>query len=260
MIASPDDHANAIRSIDPLPVRLIKRSVLILFGPFYFLFVAFVPLLCVRRKGFRGWYWRLVKRSCSRLLWLLSIRAEMCPEEKAALAADTGSIIVINHRSHLDGFTLMHVVPDAKWFTFAAKAEFWNSKLLRTGFDGAGLVPINRESGSTAMQTLTEAVKEMPDRCSVVLFPEGTRTNTQSLGEFKAGAVLVARETGRTITPIVIHDSDRLLPRGKHLPRSGTIRVDALPTFTCDLTASVDEDVARLRNQMMAAFERRRPI
>ncbi|WP_317056811.1 lysophospholipid acyltransferase family protein [Roseovarius rhodophyticola] len=255
MLPSSSGHHSATRAIDPLPLRLIKRAVLILFGPLYFLFVAFVPLICAQRKGFRGWYWRLVKRSCSRLLWLLSIRAEMRPEEKAALAADTDSIIVVNHRSHLDGFTLMHVVPDAKWFTFAAKSEFWNSRLLRTGFDGAGLVPINRESGSLAMQTLTNAVKGMAARRSVVLFPEGTRAKTRSLGEFKAGAILVARETGRTITPIIIHDSDQLLPRGKYLPRSGKIRVQALPTFVCDLTVSVDQDLARLRALMMAAFE-----
>lgn len=253
-MTSPSPDAN--RAIDPLPLRLVKRAVLILFGPFYFLFIAFVPLICHRRRGFRGWYWRLVKRSCSRLLWLLSIRAHMDPGQQARLAADTGSIIVINHRSHLDGFTLMHVVPDAKWFTFAAKSEFWKSKLLRTGFDGAGLVPIDRGSGSVAMETLITAVKTMPERRSVVLFPEGTRTKTESLGAFKAGAVLVARQTGRTITPIVIHDSDQLLPRGKHMPLSGTIRVEVLPTFDCDLASSVDDDVARLRGQMMAVFDR----
>ena len=106
------------------------------------------------------------------------------------------------------------------------------------------------------METLTQAVRDMPARRSVVLFPEGTRTKTESLGEFKAGAVLVARATGRTITPIVIHDSDRLLPRGKNIPKSGTIHVEALPAFVCDLDATVDEDVARLRAQMMAAFDR----
>ena len=108
-------------AIDPLPIRLIKRTALVLLGTSYFLYIAFIPLLCARRKGFRGWYWRLVKRACSHLLWFLSIRARMEPEHQAALAADTNSIIVINHRSHLDGFALMHVVPDAKWFTFAAK-------------------------------------------------------------------------------------------------------------------------------------------
>lgn len=253
---APDAQAAAMRPIDPLPVRLIKRTLLVLFGFFYFLYIAFVPLLCARRPGFRGWYWRLVKRACSRLLWLLSIRARMDPAQQAQLAADTDSIIVINHRSHLDGFTLMHVVPDAKWFTFAAKKELCDAKLLSTGFTGAGLVPIDRSSGSVAMETLTQAVQTMPARRSVVLFPEGTRTKTQSLGEFKAGAVLVARATGRSITPIVIHDSDRLLPRDTFIPRSGTIHVEALPPFHCDMNASVDDDVARLRAQMMAVFDR----
>ncbi len=255
MTDDPVSRDTAIVAIDPLPVRLLKRTVLVVLGPFYFLFVAFVPLLCARRKGFRGWYWRLVKRACSRLLWLLSIRAEMSDAEKQALSDDTGSIIVINHRSHLDGFTLMDVVPDDKWFTFAAKKELCDAPLLSTGFTGAGLVEIDRSSGKVALETLTNAVQEMPDRRSVVLFPEGTRTKTETLGQFKAGAVLVARETGRTIRPIVIHDSDQLLPRGKFFPFSGTIRIEVLPPFVCDLGKPVDEDVDRLRNAMMAVFD-----
>lgn len=241
--------------IDPLPVRLIKRAVLIILGPLYFLFVAFVPLVCAHRRGFRGWYWRLVKRACSRLLWLLSIRVEMDADDRAALSADTGSLIVINHRSHLDGFTLMDTVPDDKWFTFAAKKELCDAALLRTGFKGAGLVEIDRRSGKVAMQTLSRAVKEMPARRSVVLFPEGTRTKSQSLGEFKAGAVLVARETGRVIRPIVILNSDQLLPRGRFFPYSGTVRITVLSPFECDPDASPDEDIARLRAKMMAVFE-----
>jgi len=247
--------AQAPVAIDALPVRLIKRCVLILLGPFYFLYIAFVPLLCARRRGFRGWYWRQVKRACSRLLWLLSIRAEMSVDDRRALSADSGSLIVVNHRSHLDGFTLMDTVPDDKWFTFAAKKELCDAKLLSTGFKGAGLVEIDRKSGKVAMNTLGKAVQDMPARRSVVLFPEGTRTKGESLGEFKAGAVLVARETGRVIRPIVILDSDRLLPRGKSIPRSGTIRIRVLEPFVCNLEVSADHDIARLRAAMMAVFD-----
>ncbi|MEP5732442.1 MAG: lysophospholipid acyltransferase family protein [Sulfitobacter sp.] len=255
MAIPPKAHADATDVIDPFGVRLFKRAVLILLGPFYFLFVAFIPLLCARQTGFRGWYWRLVKRACSRLLWLLSIKAQVSDDNKRALAEDTNSIIVINHRSHLDGFALMHVVPDEKWFTFAAKKELCDAALLRTGFSGAGLVPIDRSSGSVAMDTLTQAVRDMPARRSVVLFPEGTRTKGETLGPFKAGAVLVARDTGRSILPIVIHDSNHLLPRGKFTPASGTIRIEVLPSFICDPDASVDSDVARLRDAMSAVFD-----
>jgi 1-acyl-sn-glycerol-3-phosphate acyltransferase len=240
---------------DPFVLRLVKRSTLMLIGLPYFFFIGFVPLLCAGRQGFRGWYWRLVKRACSRLLWLLSVRAEMTKADQDALAADSDSIIVINHRSHLDGFALMHVVPDAKWFTFAGKKELFDSSLLKTGFRAAGLVEIDRSNGKVALETLGRAVDAMPARQSVVLFPEGTRARTDTLGEFKAGAVLVARETGRMIRPIVIHGSDRLLPRNTFWPRSGTIRVEVLEPFTCDAKASVDADVARLRGVMLDAFE-----
>ncbi len=242
-------------AIDAAPVRLLKRTVLFVMGAFYFLFIAFVPLLCHKRRGFRGWYWRKIKRACSRLLWLLSIRTDMPEEERAALVADQNSIIVINHRSHLDGFALMDAIPVEKWITFAAKKELCDAALLRTGFTCAGLVEIDRSSGRVALETLSAAVRDMPARRSVVLFPEGTRTKGETLGAFKAGAVLVARETGRSIRPIVIHDSDQLLPRGKTLPRSGNIRVQVLAPFICDPDASPDDDVTRLRAVMMAAFD-----
>lgn len=107
-VTKPVNTRNAATvAIDPFPVRFVKRTMLVLLGPFYFLFIALVPLLCAKRKGFSGWYWRLVKRACSRLLRLLSIRADMSEAEKQALSFDTDSIIVINHRSHLDGFALM---------------------------------------------------------------------------------------------------------------------------------------------------------
>lgn len=252
------EHGTTDTPVDPLAVRVLKRILLILLGPFYFLYIGFVPLLCAKRPGFRGWYWRSVKRACSWLLWLLSIRAAMSDADKAALSNDANSIIVINHRSHLDGFTLMDTIPDDKWFTFAAKKELCDAALLSTGFKGAGLVEIDRASGKVAMETLSNAVRDMPARRSVVLFPEGTRTKSETLGEFKAGAVLVARETGRTIRPIVIHSSERLLPRGKFLPKSGTIRIEALPSFECDVNASVDDDVKRLRDAMVAVFDRNR--
>lgn len=250
-----DDIPASTEAIDPLGVRIVKRAILIVLGPIYFLFVAFVPLICARRRGFRGWYWRLVKRACSRLLQLLSIRAVMSTADRDRLGRDRNSIIIINHRSHLDGFALMDVAPDDKWFTFAAKKELCEAALLSTGFTGAGLVPIDRQSGKVALETLTAAVRDMPDRRSVVLFPEGTRAGSETLGPFKAGAVLVARETGRTILPIVIIGSDRLLPRKRFSPKSGTIRLRVLPSFVCDPTVPVEDDLARLRGAMIAAFE-----
>ncbi|SMX45941.1 lysophospholipid acyltransferase family protein [Actibacterium lipolyticum] len=245
----------ALDAPTPAIIRIPKRIALVLLGPFYFLFIAFIPVLCQSRRGFRGWYWKTVRRACSRLLWLLSIRVEISPEAREALRSDENSIIVINHRSHLDGFALMDILPDEKWITFGAKKELCDAALLRRGFSSAGLVEIDRKSGKLALDTLRDAVKTMPTRRSLVLFPEGTRAKTKTLGEFKAGAVLVARETDRLIRPIVILNSDGLLPRGKFSPLSGSIKIEVLAPFACDLDSSADDDVARLRATMSDVFE-----
>lgn len=234
---------------------ILRLVSLFIIGPPVFLFIAYIPLLCKSRQGFRGWYWRLVKRSCSLLLWFLNIRTSISDDNIESLAKDTNSIIACNHRSLLDGFVLMDTIPDEKWFTFASKKELFDSPLLRTGFVAADLVKIDRASGRSAMQELTRAVVDMPSRRSAVMFVEGTRSTGSSLGNFKAGVVVSARKSGRKIRPIVIRHSDRLMPKGKRIPRAGTVEVCVLPAFDCDLNATVEEDLARLRSKMKDVFD-----
>ncbi|WP_222869590.1 lysophospholipid acyltransferase family protein [Roseobacter fucihabitans] len=238
-----------------MAIQWARLGLLVLLGPIYFIYIAFLAPMCRARAGFRGWFWRRVKRACSRMLWLLSIRCDTSAAARAALAGDENSIIVVNHRSHLDGFALMDVIPDQKWFTFGGKKELFDSFLLRRGFAGAGLVEIDRKSGKLALETMTRAVQEMPVRRSLLLFPEGTRAGGREMGDFKPGAVLIARATGRSIRPIVIMDADDLLPRDRVLPKAGVIRIEVLEAFHCDRADSVQEDVNRLHAAMRSVFE-----
>lgn len=236
-------------------LRSLKLGALCLLGPPIFAYLSIIAPRVVTGRGGRGHFWRATKRSCSLLLRLLGIRCEMSDAAKSALAEDEDSIIVVNHRSHLDGFTMMDTIPDAKWFTFAAKKELFQSGFLARGFLHAGLVEIDRKNGKLALDTLTDAIRAMPARRSVVLFVEGTRSSGETLGSFKAGAVLAARATGRHIRPIVICGTDTLMPRDAHLPKSGAVRLEVLPTFHCDPSASVEDDLARLRGQMCDVFD-----
>jgi len=233
---------------------LAKRTLLIVTGPFIFLFVAFVPTICGKRPGFRGWFWRTVSRSCSWLLWFLDVKVKISDAAVEALRTDENSIIAVNHRSHLDGFSMLHVIPDEKWVTFGAKKELCEAALLKRGFDGAGLLKIDRQKGRDALSSLTDAVAEMPSRRSPILFVEGTRATKPGLSTFKAGAVLIAQQTGRAVRPFVISHSDTLLPRGKFFPFKGTIHIDVLAQMSFDAEENTDAAVARLRAAMAAAY------
>ncbi len=234
---------------------LAKRTLLIVAGPFIFLFVAFIPMLCGKRPGFRGWFWRTVSRCCSWLLWFLDVDVEISDAAREALRTDKNSIIAVNHRSHLDGFSMLHVIPDEKWVTFGAKKELCEAALLKRGFDGAGLLKIDRQKGRDALSSLTDAVAEMPKRRSPILFVEGTRSTKPGLAPFKAGAVLIAQQTGRAVRPFVISHSDKLLPRGKFFPFKGTIHIDVLDQMTVDANESTDAAVTRLRGAMAKAYD-----
>lgn len=236
-------------------ISFAKRTLLVLTGPFIFLFIAFVPMICGKKRGFRGWFWRRVSRACSWLLWFLDVDVEITPEAVEALRTDENSIIAVNHRSHLDGFAMLHVIPDEKWVTFAAKKELCRAALLKRGFQGAGLLEVDRERGKHALASLTEAVKAMPKRRSPILFVEGTRATKPGLASFKAGAVLVAQETGRSIRPMVISGSDTLMKRGRFFPAKGTIRIDVLDQLPIDPKRSADEENAKLRATMAEAYE-----
>ncbi|WP_270729916.1 lysophospholipid acyltransferase family protein [Shimia sp. Alg240-R146] len=236
-------------------VTLIKRCFLVLLGPFIFLFVAFIPTICGKRPGFRGWFWRTVSRCCSWLLWFLDVDVDISDAAIEALRTDENSVIAVNHRSHLDGFSMLHVIPNEKWVTFGAKKELCEAALLKRGFDGAGLLKIDRTKGRDALSSLIEAVDIMPKRRSPILFVEGTRATKPGLPPFKAGAVLIAQKTGRAVRPFVISHSDKLLPRGKFFPFKGTIRIDVLDQMHFGPDEDTDTCVARLRAAMAAAYD-----
>lgn len=237
------------------PLRVLKRLSLILCGPLIFLFLAVAPSFCGQRRGFRGWYWRRVSRACSWLLWFLDIRVIISDSARTALAQDENSVIAVNHRSHLDGFAMLHVIPDQKWVTFGAKKELCRAALLKRGFQGAGLLEIDRENGRHALDSLTEAVAAMPPRRSPILFVEGTRSRAPGLPSFKPGAVLIAQATQRAVRPFVIIGSDKLLPRGAFLPKAGTITIDILDQFTPDPSQSTDDNLATLRHAMATSYD-----
>ncbi len=233
----------------------LKRCLLVLTGPFIFLFVAFIPTVCGKRPGFRGWFWRTVSRCCSWLLWFLDVKVEISDAAVEALRTDSNSIIAVNHRSHLDGFSMLHVIPDEKWVTFGAKKELCEAALLKRGFEGAGLLKIDRQKGRDALSSLTDAIAAMPERRSPILFVEGTRATKPGLAPFKAGAVLIAQKTGRAVRPFVISHSDKLLPRGKVFPFKGTIHIDVLDQMHFDAEENTDAAVARLRSAMASAYD-----
>jgi 1-acyl-sn-glycerol-3-phosphate acyltransferase len=60
---------------------------------------------------------------------------------------------------------------------------------------------------------------------SLILYPEGTRSQDGEMRAFKSGAVLFAAELDVPVVPAYIEGTHLILPKGHYLPRAGPVTV-----------------------------------
>ncbi|MBF6598310.1 MAG: 1-acyl-sn-glycerol-3-phosphate acyltransferase [Fermentimonas sp.] len=78
----------------------------------------------------------------------------------------------------------------------------------------AGHVFVNNTNATTRAFTLKEAISKVKDGVSIVIFPEGARTHTGKMRQFKKGAFYIATEEKLPIVPITINGPFDVLKRG----------------------------------------------
>jgi putative phosphoserine phosphatase/1-acylglycerol-3-phosphate O-acyltransferase len=91
----------------------------------------------------------------------------------------------------------------------------------------------------------------------VCLSPEGTRTLTPKLAEFKKGAFHLAMQAGVPVVPIVIHNSNDVQPKGDFIYHPGTVDVEVLPPIDTSNWSkkTIDKHVADVRNMYLTALD-----
>ena len=88
----------------------------------------------------------------------------------------------------------------------------------------AGYVPVERGKYMSGSRSLDNVKKVLEDGKSVWIFPEGTRTPKDKLGNFKKGAFLLAKETGKPILPVILTHTDEIFYR-THIIKRKTVKV-----------------------------------
>lgn len=238
---------------------LIFRSIRVLLAGLYafalFLFLWITALLFGRVHGFKRWYWRFMAGAFRVGLRIMGIKVVTDESSLRRLGTLSSSVIASNHRSHLDVLVLMSIAPRAERLTFCPKIELCRLPMFVTGFKAAEVIPIDRTDGRSAMRGLVNAVGRLPDEVSPVLFPEGTRHRGTGIGPLKPGVIIAARNSGRTICPVIIDGTDALFPPGAYLPKAGTVKVSVLPGMKPLEKGNVNDDIARLHAMMIDGLE-----
>jgi 1-acyl-sn-glycerol-3-phosphate acyltransferase len=155
-------------------------------------------------------------------------------------------IVVCNHQSLGDIPVVSRLPWEMKW---VAKVELFRVPYFGRMMRLAGDIPLDRTDPRSGVKALMQARQYLQQRCSVIFFPEGTRSPDGRVYAFTDGAFRMAIKEQVPVLPLALDGTRDALP--KHSWRFGlaeSIRVTVLPPVeTAGLTAA---DTARLRDDV----------
>lgn len=219
-----------------------------------FLILIWLPLLTIIRLFDRdpahyatGRMFRRLGAAMSRVnpFWQINIEGDIPANMRLPY------VVVSNHQSLGDIPLLSRLPWEMKW---VAKAELFRIPIVGWMMRLASDIPVDRGNPASRASVLIRARKVLDNKCSVMFFPEGTRSKDGNLRPFQPGAFRLAIESGIPILPIALDGTMKAIP--KHGWKFGDrilARVQILPpidvsTYSAENAQTLAETVRDLIN------------
>jgi len=138
---------------------------------------------------------------------------------------DKPAIIISNHQSHLDLMCLMMLNPKLIILT---NDWVWNNPFYGRLIKYADFYPVS----SGIEQNVDKLSERVQKGYSIVIFPEGTRSEDCSILRFHRGAFYLAEQLNIDILPVFIHGVGHALPKKDFMLREGMITVQVHPRIS----------------------------
>lgn len=122
---------------------------------------------------------------------------------------EEASLFVGNHRSYFDILISHEAI--GKPAGFVAKKEMLKIKLLATYMKDIGCLFLDRNDIKQGLETMNQGGELLKQGHDMILFPEGTRSQSLKMLPFKEGGFKMAEKAKCPIVPFAISNSDLLL-------------------------------------------------
>ncbi len=136
--------------------------------------------------------------------------------------AEGGAILASNHLSFVDSIFLPLLID--RNVSFLAKSDYFTGKGIKgwaTRFflKASGQLPIDRSGGKASEASLNTGLQVLGRGDLLGIYPEGTRSPDGKLYRGRTGIARMALEAHVPVVPVVMVDTDVMMPIGRRLPR-----------------------------------------
>jgi 1-acyl-sn-glycerol-3-phosphate acyltransferase len=178
------------------------------------------------------------------------------------LRTNRSLVIIANHCSHIDTLCLLAALPLRKLhrafpaaasdYFFQSVPRLWAAAIL------VNALPFARQARVRQSLSLCRELLANPGTI-LIIFPEGTRSTTGEVGEFKSGIGALVAGRDVAVAPCFIDGSFRAWPKGKRFPRPRKVRlVVGTPRNYCDRRTN-KIDICAIAAELRDAVNELRP-
>lgn len=170
------------------------------------------------------------------------------PENLPAVDDDKAYVYISNHQSFMDILSMYFLCRSFKW---VSKASIRKIPIIGAAMGLTGHVFLQRDDRRSQIKTIRECIDKLKSGASMFFFPEGTRSKTGQLGEFKKGAFSIARKANVGMVPITVMGTAECMPPGREFRIFHTPGVNLIvhPVITAEevQTLPIDELVSKAK-------------
>ncbi len=93
----------------------------------------------------------------------------------------------------------------------------------------SGYIPVVRDDRKKAYEAFNKTLEKVKEGSSIIIFPEGTRSEDGEIGPFKKGSNLIASRSKCPMVPVTIIGSGDIIKKGSAVITPGSVQVIISP-------------------------------
>lgn len=153
-------------------------------------------------------------------------------------------LYVGNHQSLVDIPLMLGFIPGIK--SFIAKKETAKIPIISWWMKEINCVFLDRHNIRQGMKDMAKAKEFLQGGSSMVIYPEGTRSRSDEMGEFKKGSLKIAIQAGVPIVPVAISGSYLAYEKDKVIRKANITMEIGEPIYPDTLSSEEQKEISEI--------------